>query len=71
MRAPDQAAIRRIGIVLGVVLTCWFLIAIVATRTAPPATPTVVFGSTPVRQVTATMQGVATPAAVPRTPAAP
>ena len=71
MRAPDQAAIRRIGIVLGVVLTCWFLIAIVATRTAPQATPTVVFGSTPARQITATVGGGATPGAVSRTPTAP
>ncbi len=71
MRTPDQAAIRRIGIVLGVVLTCWFLIAIVATRTAPKATPTVVFGSTPTRQITATVGGSTTPAAVPHTPTAP
>ena len=61
MRAPDQAAIRRIGIVLGVVLTCWFLIAIVATRIPWPATPT------PVISVTATTSGGGTPA-TPLTP---
>lgn len=70
MRSHDQAAVIRIGIVLGVVLTCWFLIAIVASQTQPQATPTIVFGATPARQVTATVQGGATPAAVPRTPTA-
>jgi hypothetical protein len=61
MWAQNQAILPKIGIVLGVVLTCWFLIAILATRIPWPATPT------PVLSATATISGGATPAA-PLTP---
>jgi len=69
MFAQNQAILPKIGIVLGVVLTCWLLIGVVAAQTQPKSTPTAI-GATPVRQASATVRGSTTPVAAPRTPTA-
>ena len=63
MWAQNRTILPKIGIVLGVVLLCWCLIGVVATRIPWPATPTTVIS------VTTTSGGGATPAA-PLTPTA-
>ncbi len=73
MRARNQAILPKIGIVLGVVVTCWLLIGVVAAQTQPrssAATATGVDGAPRVRLASSTVRGGTTPATVPRTPTA-